>query len=485
MLFKCNSFRNLYFILIISTAILIAVSFDAYAVSAPKATGYVKGSTVNVRKSASKSSKKVTTVTSNTMVTIHKEIFTSTTSKAAKKRWYYVSVNGKKGYIRSDCIKNISYGMAAAKAKKKSTYRKGAGTSFKKKGTIKKGKYFTVLLEAKPVSSVKGTSSKWYKAKIGKKTCYICSSNVKLGATYVDYQPGKILTKEELEIYMTQQGFPETYKTRLRTLHSAHPNWGYVAYKTGISWDTALKKESKSKVSLIHKSYPSSYRSGTTQVEPGWYNASSKVVAYYMDPRNFLNEDNIYMFEDLSYKPAYQTEAVVSSILAPSKLPTYGFTANIFVNAGAKNNVSPVFLAARARQETGGGSAAIYGTSSLGKVYNPFNIGAFGGTDPLYNGLLYAKAKGWDTPAKSVEGGAALLAESYISKGQHTTYYQRFNVRNGESKVATHQYMTNIMAAYSESLSTRNSYKSYGVVNQPLIFEIPIYKSMPSSTKLP
>ena len=485
MLFKYNSLKNLYLILLLTAALLVAASFSAHAVSAPSATGYVKNSTVNVRKSASTSSKIVTKLGKNTMVTIHKEVFKSKKSTAAKNKWYYVSVNGKKGYIRSNNIKNVSYGNVSAKASKKAYYRKGAGTKFKKKGTVKKDTYFTVLLEAKPVSSAKGSSSKWYKAKIGKKTCYICSSNVKLGATYVNYPSGKILSAAEFETFMSQQGFPESYKSKLRTLHKAHPNWGYVAFRTGISWDSALTKESKSKVSLVHKSYPSSYRNGSTQVEPGWYNASSKVVAYYMDPRNFINENSIYMFEDLSYKPAYQTEAVVSSILAPSKLPTYGFTASIFVKAGAKTNVSPVFLAARARQETGGGGNAINGQSSLGKVYNPFNIGAYGGTDPLYNGLVYAKAKGWNTQAKAVEGGAALLAESYISKGQHTTYYQRFNVRNGASKVATHQYMTNIMAAYSESLSTKNSYKSYGVVNQPLIFEIPIYNSMPSSTKLP
>ena len=296
---------------------------------------------------------------------------------------------------------------------------------------------------------------------------------------------GKALSASQFEKYMTKQGFPESYKVKLRKLHKAHPNWGFVAYKTGISWSAALSKESKNKVSLIHKSYPKKYRKGSKQIEPGWYNANSKVVAYYMDPRNFLNENNIYMFEDLSYKPAYQKEAVVKSILAPSKLPSCGFKANLFVKAGAKYKVSPVFLAARARQETGNGGKAVNGKSKLGKVYNPFNIGAYGGKDPLYNGLLYAKAKGWKTPAKAVNGGASLLAKSYINKGQHTTYYQRYNVRNGASKVATHQYMTNIMAAYSESLSTKNSYKSYGVVKKALIFEIPVYKSMPSSTKLP
>ena len=82
-------------------------------------------------------------------------------------------------------------------------------------------------------------------------------------------------------------------------------------------------------------------------------------------------------------------------------------------------------------------------------------------------------------------GGAQELAKNYINQGQFTTYYQRFNVRNGESKVGTHQYMTNIMAPYSEAGSTKSSYTIYKILNQPLVFEIPIYESMPASTKLP
>ena len=110
---------------------------------------------------------------------------------------------------------------------------------------------------------------------------------------------------------MKDEGFPESYKKRLRTLHKAHPNWVFKAYKTDISWKTALSKQTRGGTSLVSGVYPSSYRDGKKQYEKGWYKASSKVVAYYMDPRNFLNETSIYMFEDLSYKPKYQTKAVV------------------------------------------------------------------------------------------------------------------------------------------------------------------------------
>lgn len=219
--------------------------------------------------------------------------------------------------------------------------------------------------------------------------------------------------------------------------------------------------------------------------EPGWYNASSQVVAYYMDPRNFLNEDRIYMFEDLSYQPAYQKITVVTKIISPSKLPGCGFTAKLFMDAGSIYDISPVFLAARARQETGGGSVCINGTKYNGKVvYNPFNIGATG-KDPATNGLKYAYNHGWTTQAKAVNGAASYLASGYINRGQNSIYLQRFNVANGLANVGTHQYMTNIQAPYSEASFTKTSYASLGITGEPLAFIIPIYKDMPKTTDLP
>ena len=46
------------------------------------------------------------------------------------------------------------------------------------------------------------------------------------------------------------------------------------------------------------------------QWEPGWAGASEETVRYYMDPRNFLNENDIFMFESLTYEK-YQEEDVV------------------------------------------------------------------------------------------------------------------------------------------------------------------------------
>jgi beta-N-acetylglucosaminidase len=155
------------------------------------------------------------------------------------------------------------------------------------------------------------------------------------------------------------------------------------------------------------------------------------------------------------------------------------------MSAGKAYKISPVFLAARVRQETGGNSPSVNGSKSGGvKVYNPFNIGAYG-SNPAAKGLAYAKKMGWTTPAKSVNGGAKYLASGYINKKQNTIYFQRFNVANGLAKAGTHQYMTNIMAPYSEAGITKTSYSKMGITGESLGFIIPVYKSMPSRTKLP
>ena len=92
--------------------------------------------------------------------------------------------------------------------------------------------------------------------------------------------------------------------------------------------------------------------------------------------------------------------------------------ASWFVSAGKENGMSPIALAARARQETGGGSIAISGyIFPDGKyAYNPYNIGAYSNANPVMRGLEYAKKQGWDTKQKAVFGGAKFIASGYIKQ---------------------------------------------------------------------
>ena len=139
---------------------------------------------------------------------------------------------------------------------------------------------------------------------------------------------------------MNQQGFPESYKPYLRTLHAAHPYWVFEAKQTGLDWSTVIENESGVGQNLIenHKNLAwksmetGAYNWKTDKFIPydgsTWVTASKEAVEYYMDPRNFLTESGIFQFELLSYQPAYQTEAGVESILSgtPMRGATYTYT---------------------------------------------------------------------------------------------------------------------------------------------------------------
>lgn len=92
----------------------------------------------------------------------------------------------------------------------------------------------------------------------------------------------------------------------------------------------------------------------------------------------------------------------------------------------------------------------------------------------------------WTTPKKSIIGGALYKARWYIAKGQYTSYLVKFNVNPAATNpVYTHQYMTNIRAPWSEAYTSYQAYSKNNLLEQPLVFSIPIYKSMPEYTVLP
>lgn len=151
-----------------------AVAF-AEASNPPVATAKVNApGGVNLRKTPSTSGKVIKTLNDNTKITITREVFLKKSSTSKKKRWYYVSVSGKNGYIRADLVDNIKYTTVTGKTTDAVNYRVGAGTGMAKKGTLKKGKRVTVQLTATPSDS----RTNWYKVKIDDKSYYMSSDYV-------------------------------------------------------------------------------------------------------------------------------------------------------------------------------------------------------------------------------------------------------------------------------------------------------------------
>ncbi len=307
--------------------------------------------------------------------------------------------------------------------------------------------------------------------------------------------------------------FPSDYQSLLAKLHAAHPNWIFVAVDAG-DWETAVTAESKTGISLINKNYSafllnntSDYYNASTgayKVYDGttWVQAGRNTVAWFMDPRNFLDETYIWLFESLNYDNVQTLDGVKSILngtdMASAENITYYDTAGTkqaldityaeaVYQAGLDNSISPYYLAAKIIQEVGGNTSGT-ATSGLNAtypgIYNFYNIGASSGSNAAVTGLKWASGNGtgatsygrpWTTPVLSISGGAGYIASSYISKGQNTLYLQRFNVTS--YKTYSHQYMTSIYSAAAEARTTSKASKSS---SNTYVFYIPVYNSMPS-----
>ena len=371
--------------------------------------------------------------------------------------------------------------------------RSGPGTSKSIVAKLTNGTSVSVLGETT------GTDGKmWYHIQFGGGSKgYVLSSYLKFPTAYT--------SDANFEQYLNSQGFPESYKEKLRTLHSAHPKWIFEAFHTGLDWQRTVNAESEVGKNLIQNNVISSWKSmengaynwdtNTWVVFDGadWVAASKELITYYLDPRNFLDESNIFMFETLSYDNSYQTASGVQSILSGSFMSgTYtdtdgwsGSYAEAFIYAAEQSGVSPYHLASRSLQELSpSGSSSVSGTvSGYEGYYNFYNIGATSSSNPILNGLAFAKQYNdtyflpWNAKWKAIAGGAIYLGKRYINVGQDTLYLQKFNVQG--SSPYTHQYMTNVQAASSEAKKMAVAYGNTG--DREIVFKIPIFENMPNT----
>ncbi|MCR5799077.1 MAG: hypothetical protein K6G69_03290 [Lachnospiraceae bacterium] len=283
--------------------------------------------------------------------------------------------------------------------------------------------------------------------------------------------------------------FPENYRDALYELKKKHPNWIFVRQNVGLNWNTVLSEEGKGERSLISSSADSSYKGAPSANTAGWYNATPGILAYYLDPRNFLSEERIFMFELETFNAGTHTTDSVQKVLngtfMSGGIPGTGSSyAQAILDIGASLNMSPIALAARLKQEQGvnGTSPLISGTyKGYEGYYNYFNIKANGGTNTLIieNGLKCARDNGWNTRVKSISGGASIIAAYYVGRGQDTLYLQKFDVDASDNKLYTHQYMQNIAAPYNEAYSTYKAYNNAQMLNTAFVFKIPVYDNMP------
>ncbi len=319
-------------------------------------------------------------------------------------------------------------------------------------------------------------------------------------------------------------GFPESYIPMLAKLHELHPTWTFTPYSitdidNQFTWDYVISQmTSVPSRNLVPKSSwapepflslgdanYSCYRvnNGVTY-DSGLYAATNSAVKYFMDPRNFLNDTECFMFLDWNYNGREVTVDQVESVLAGCAfdhkvIPDLDGTttyAQYLLTVGKELGVDPMFLAARLRDENGNGtSALVTGTvSGYSGYYNFFNIGASGsGTaNILANGAAYAKNTGtpamastwgsasWNTRWKSIYGGAYFLKTQYVDGYKNTLYLQKFNV-DPRGTYTFSGYMQAIAAPVTQSRSFRASLVESGVLDSAYNFQIPVYDGMPEA----
>lgn len=314
----------------------------------------------------------------------------------------------------------------------------------------------------------------------------------------------------DYESYLEEQGFPESYKIYLRELHKQHPSWVFTAQHLNIDWNKAVSEETVIGRNLVHTGALDSWKSMEKgaydfntgewyQLDTGWVAASEGIIKYYLDPRNFLSEQYIFMFENLSYDPKIHTIEGVEAILrdtfmdgdytCPDTGEVYSY-AQTFMDAAEVSGVSPYHLASRCRNEQG-----VYGApQSLGTVkgyenyFNFFDVQAYA-TSTMTAGQMAARYASttnekyllpWTNQNKSIVGGSIFLGTGYITKEQDTLYLQKFDMTDGGNGYFVHQYMTCVFGQANEAVSMLNAY-SDEVLASAMEFKIPIYTNMPDT----
>lgn len=386
--------------------------------------------------------------------------------------------------------------------------RGGAGTSYDVLGKVNLPSVYTLLNENK-IKTNDGTDSNcsyWYNISYNGGSAYICSDFLTI-ASGTGTSGGSGNFEEDLA------KFPSSYRDAIRQLHKLYPNATFSVMNTGLDFQTVIDNEayvaSGSKIqarSLIE--YPSDGFKSTnsivydwstniwnTNISGGsvnrWYAAHPDVIAYYLDPRNFLSYNSVFMFLNHGYSTNVSyTEDAINGILSGSFMSNSTCNdgvhtfAQAFLDAGRESGISPYYLAARVIQEIGRSSSrSSYVNGSTG-YYNYYNIDATG-SDNLTNALARAKREGWNNDYKAIVGGAKFISDGYVSSGQSTLYLEKWDVINGGNGYYSHQYMQNIKAPVSEANTLYNTYIKNGLTGSSMEFLIPVYKGMTENTSLP
>lgn len=183
--------------------------------------------------------------------------------------------------------------------------------------------------------------------------------NISYGATYTYTKNSNDLPSD------FEQKYPG-YISLVEALASSHPNWTFKLYETGLDWETVIINEYQghgdSPKNLSPNYYPTGWICsicGNKVYDSGnWCCASWEALRYMMDPRNSINENDVFQFQDLS-----STEADLSLTEADDRNAIKKMVSETFIDnnecidaifeAAKEHKVSPYHLVSRILQEQG------------------------------------------------------------------------------------------------------------------------------------
>jgi len=414
------------------------LSIASYLVNVSAATnGRITGSGVSFRSGATTDASVYQYLNVGNVVTIN-----STEKKSGKgcaAGWYSITYNGKNGYVCSEFVTltteevKYSYGLPWTSPKRAimggaefiaSDYiAAGQNTSYLKKYNVNpNGKYNQNTHQymaniAAPFSEAK-KSYESYKANglLSLPLHFTIPIFNNMPETnphpvYGEEKGGLTTVKDkEFEKLLDAQKFPESYKKWLRALHEQYKNWTFEALQTGLDFNATVAAQqivgSVQQSSCPQCVYKDQNYPNGINTEGNWYRATNATVAYYLDPRNFLEDNSVLMFEDLSWNDVYKEETV-KSVLKGTFMEGKDNVDNLsyssmFMEAGKTYNVNPVYLASLSRQEMGSqkgvassGEKIEYKGVSYQGFYNFYNIGAYSSEEnPAKAGIVYAAQGG-------------------------------------------------------------------------------------------
>ena len=426
-LFKYN------YICLLNILVLFSLFLPLFNVRAESTAGYITTDAVRFRSlPTTKNSDILDTLNTNTIITILDEnkIYDNDNNDC-NDGWLKVAYDNKEGYICSKYITtnkptvtydrpwNTPYKAIVGGAKFISAgyISKGQYTSYLKKFNVNPNGYYSVYNHEYQTNIMAPFSEAYnsWKAYDDNKSMdlpFIFTIPVfnNMADSYL-HPAGKkanLSTTDETDDAFEEmiKDFPDSYKPYLRDLHKEHKSWVFNVLNTGLDFNEAVNVEKNNGSIYYTQSNLTKELDGSGNPigsgEKNWYLPNAAATAYYMDPRNFLNETYVFMFENLSFSDSIG-ESVVQSVLSKNSLLSgYDLIDNmnystIFMKAGQEANVNPVYLASLSNQEVGSNSGLINGVEfeykgiTYSGLFNFYNIGASSSAEnPVKAGLVYA-----------------------------------------------------------------------------------------------